>query len=36
MRIAILSAGDGWHVRDLKRAAALLRHEAVAVDFRRL
>jgi ribosomal protein S6--L-glutamate ligase len=35
MRIALLSAGDGWHVRDLRRAAALLGHEAVAVDFRR-
>jgi RimK family alpha-L-glutamate ligase len=36
MRLAILSAGDGWHVRDLRRAAGLLGHEAVAVDFRRL
>jgi ribosomal protein S6--L-glutamate ligase len=36
MRIALLSAGDGWHVRDLRRAAAGLGHEAVAVDFRRL
>ena len=36
MRIAILSAGDGWHVRDLIRAARLLHHEAVPVDFRRL
>jgi ribosomal protein S6--L-glutamate ligase len=36
MRLAILSAGAGWHVRDLKRAAALLGHEAVAVDFRRV
>jgi RimK family alpha-L-glutamate ligase len=36
MRLALLSAGDGWHVRDLRRAAAGLRHEAVAVDFRRL
>jgi ribosomal protein S6--L-glutamate ligase len=35
MRIAILSAGAGWHVRDLQRAAAGLGHEAVAVDFRR-
>ena len=35
MRIAILSAGDGWHVRDLRRAAAALGHDAVAVDFRR-
>jgi ribosomal protein S6--L-glutamate ligase len=36
MRLAILSAGDGWHVRDLRRAAALLGHDTVAVDFRRL
>jgi RimK family alpha-L-glutamate ligase len=35
MRIAILSAGDGWHVRDLRRAAAALGHDAAAVDFRR-
>lgn len=36
MRYAILSAGDGWHVRDLQRAAGQLRCEAVAVDFRRI
>jgi RimK family alpha-L-glutamate ligase len=36
MRIALLSAGGGWHVRDLQRAAARLDCEAVAVDFRRL
>jgi ribosomal protein S6--L-glutamate ligase len=36
MRIALLSAGAGWHVRDLQRAAAQLNHEASAVDFRRL
>jgi RimK family alpha-L-glutamate ligase len=36
MRIALLSAGDGWHVRDLQRAAAKRHHEAAAVDFRRL
>jgi len=36
MRIAILSAGDGWHVRDLQRAAATLGHDAAAVDFRRV
>jgi ribosomal protein S6--L-glutamate ligase len=35
-RWAILSAGDGWHVRDLVRAANLLNQEAVAVDFRRV
>lgn len=36
MRFAILSAGLGWHVRDLQRAATQLGHEAVAVDFRRV
>ncbi len=36
MRIAVLSAGRGWHVRDLQRAAALLNHDAIAVDFRRV
>lgn len=36
MRIAILSAGDGWHVRDLQRAAAALGREATAVDFRKV
>jgi len=36
MRIAVLSAGSGWHVRDLQRAAASLGHQAVAVDFRRV
>jgi ribosomal protein S6--L-glutamate ligase len=36
MRIAILAGGPGWHVRDLQRAAILLNHEAVAVDFRRV
>src|SRR5215467_12144789 len=36
MRIALLSAGDGWHVRDLRRAATALGHDAVAVDFRRV
>ena len=36
MRIALLSAGDGWHVRDLQRAAARQGHEASALDFRRL
>jgi ribosomal protein S6--L-glutamate ligase len=34
MRIAILSAGLGWHVRDLRRAAFELEHEAVTIDFR--
>jgi ribosomal protein S6--L-glutamate ligase len=36
MRFAILSAGDGWHVRDLQRAAATLGHGSAAVDFRRV
>jgi RimK family alpha-L-glutamate ligase len=36
MRIATLSFGAGWHVRDLKRAAAQLGHEAVPIDFRKL
>jgi ribosomal protein S6--L-glutamate ligase len=36
MRIAILSGGSGWHVRDLARAALELGHDAQAVDFRRV
>jgi RimK family alpha-L-glutamate ligase len=36
MRIAILSGGSGWHVRDLARAATALGYEAVPVDFRRV
>jgi ribosomal protein S6--L-glutamate ligase len=36
MRIALLSGGDGWHVRDLKRAAQQLGHQAEVVDFRRV
>src|SRR6478736_3396957 len=36
MRLAILSSGDGWHVRDLQRAALSLDHRADAVDFRRV
>jgi RimK family alpha-L-glutamate ligase len=36
MRIALLSGGDGWHVRDLMRAAATLGHMAEPVDFRRV
>src|SRR5438876_2140252 len=35
-RFAILAGGEGWHVRDLQRAAASLGHDAVAVDFRRV
>jgi ribosomal protein S6--L-glutamate ligase len=36
MRIALLSSGGGWHVRDLQRAAALLGHSAEPIDFRRV
>ena len=36
MRIAILCGGDGWHVRDLVRAATELGHTTEAVDFRRV
>src|SRR5260370_41745873 len=36
MSIALLSAGDGWHVRDLQRAATELGHRAEAIDFRRV
>jgi RimK family alpha-L-glutamate ligase len=36
MRIALLGGGDGWHVRDLIRAAAETGHIAEPVDFRRV
>jgi len=36
MRIAILSGGNGWHVRDLQRAAAAQGHDASPIDFRRV
>jgi ribosomal protein S6--L-glutamate ligase len=36
MRIALLAGGDGWHVRDLRRAALQQGHEAATVDFRRV
>jgi RimK family alpha-L-glutamate ligase len=36
MRVAVLSAGDGWHVRDLLRAANHLGHQAEAIDFRKV
>jgi len=36
MRIAVLSGGEGWHVRDLIRAAVDLGHVAEPVDFRRV
>jgi ribosomal protein S6--L-glutamate ligase len=35
-RIALLAAGDGWHARDLLRAAQALGHTAEVVDFRRV
>jgi RimK family alpha-L-glutamate ligase len=34
MRLAILSGGSGWHVRDLERAATALGQHAAVVDFR--
>jgi ribosomal protein S6--L-glutamate ligase len=36
MRIAILSAGDGWHVQDLLRAASRHGYPASPLDFRKL
>ena len=36
MRIALLAGGDGWHVRDLMRAATRLGHKAEVIDFRRV
>ncbi len=36
MRIALLSRGLGWHVRDLMRAAAALGHDAAPVEFHRV
>src|SRR5436309_4770131 len=36
MRMALLAGGDGWHVRDLRRAAAALGHHAEVVDFRKV
>ncbi len=36
MRIALLAGGNGWHVNDLGRAAALLGHFCICVDFRRV
>src|SRR5438552_2005511 len=36
MRIALLAGGDGWHVRDLRRAAVDNGHSAELLDFRRL
>jgi ribosomal protein S6--L-glutamate ligase len=36
MHLAILSAGTGWHVADLARAARARGHHAHSIDFRRL
>ncbi len=36
MHIALLSGGDGWHVRDLHRAASDLGHITANLDFRRV
>lgn len=36
MHLAILSGGDGWHVRDLTRAAGELGFETTLLDFRAL
>src|SRR5262245_4695511 len=36
MRLAFLAGGDGWHVRDLLRAASALGHPAQVLDFRRV
>src|SRR5262245_53234370 len=35
-RIALLAGGEGWHVRDLQRAAREQGHEAAVVDFRKV
>jgi ribosomal protein S6--L-glutamate ligase len=34
MNIALLAGGDGWHVRDLQRAADVQGYRATMVDFR--
>jgi RimK family alpha-L-glutamate ligase len=36
MNLALLAGGNGWHVRDLARAAERLGHAAELVDFRRV
>jgi len=36
MKLAILAFGNGWHVRDLQRAAAAAGHEAAFLDFRKV
>src|SRR4051812_8078111 len=34
MRLALLSGGEGWHVRDLRRAAEARGHAVAVFDFR--
>jgi RimK family alpha-L-glutamate ligase len=36
MRIGILGAENGWHVKDLQRAGLALGHETISIDFRRI
>jgi ribosomal protein S6--L-glutamate ligase len=36
VRIALLTGGDGWHVRGERGAATRLGHQAEAIDFRRV
>ena len=36
MQIAVLASGDGWHVRDLARAANYVGHDLVPISFLRL
>lgn len=36
MRIGVLSASEGWHLRDLQRAAVSGGHEILPLDYRRL
>jgi ribosomal protein S6--L-glutamate ligase len=36
MRIAILSGGEGWHVKDLERAASDLQCQVQLIDIRRI
>jgi RimK family alpha-L-glutamate ligase len=36
MLLALLAGGDGWHVRDLDRAARAARHQTERIDFRTL
>src|SRR5262245_30488733 len=35
VRIAVLASGDGWHVRDLARAAGVLGHNLAVLSFQR-